>query len=749
MVHEKRMQGRDSPIVEVSREANPRPLTTDNQDPKRAEATSPTTTSKPPSPTSPTGSRIPQITSLIRHSMESKDLGDLPTPTPKDEWAGFEMQRIQGRSGSRFSSSSKKRQSVSNPEEQVHMAGCSHHSPSLSSDFRNDTLADGTRVSGSSDPAPQTAGQGQSGFVDTLHQFSYNSKDSPGSTSTRETSEHELRAAGDSHVSDTGRGTIQYQNDNTRLSTNEHWGKEYAAPTPTVPWERGAREEMKYFSLVKNMVKEKNAELQHEMKLGLARRVPPRAHTSSFAAHTKASMAKQNEKIEHTLRKQDSPTRETAILESENLRAAITDLETNIAVMRQELDMKSAELISANLRADQAEAERETSSATLGTIRMNIEHVCSIMDQGVQTLSGSTTVDWNAFEGLVQSLVNSGHTPNALHSNIVQLVQRFHSTIQSLQTENLELQSLLSSRESDLAVAKPTAQRERKDTLVDMAEENPAWQTDRDTFKKLFEDERARRKAVEARFQKFKETAEKYYQPDLERKNRELWIDLTRARDENAVLREHVKKHQARAQQWQNEYDLVKYERDIRAAGFEEHIQNQQNEISFYIKEYHDKTHDPDHWQIEGLQRKVHTLERELQTTNDMFGQAKRAKARLEDEVGRLMDANKRREKNIARLGKAWITGSSAPTLVDTASSDAGSPASLTDSASSSSLLWLTSPRKVDEGPRIPRCHLPLGIEKREGIMMQFRKDQQKRREEDEARYQESVKKDGWERFEE
>ncbi|KAJ4367524.1 hypothetical protein N0V83_007107 [Neocucurbitaria cava] len=475
---------------------------------------------------------------------------------------------------------------------------------------------------------------------------------------------------------------------------------------------------------------------------------------------------------------QESPTCDAIQSENDGLR--LTNAET-----RRELDGAFDILRTANLRAEQAEEDREASDAVLGRLRKDIEKVYNVITHGGETMSGNKDIAWSMLEALTQCAKAFDVDHESPRSMFFQLMRRVCEHTKSLYSKNYELQDLLTDKEYDLTLTRATLQRQRKDTLMDTSKEKPAWQADRDTFEKLFRDEREKRRAAEGSLETFRATAEKQYHAEIERKDREFQISLRKAEDGNAMLleqvrkaedgnamlHEQVKKYEAGAHQWEHEYNLAITEREMRTAAFEEHIQELKNEVLLYIKEYHDKTHDPDHWRIEGLQNKVRTLERELKTTNDLFGQTKRERARLEDEVARLMDANKQREKDIARLGRAWITGSAAPTLVETVSSDTDEVDSMSRSASSSSLLWLTTPKRVNDVPRVPRCHLPLEIEKREQAMVQFRKDQQRRREEQEAPYktlenarrlrmgpfyppakegwQDLVKKDVWERWDE
>ncbi|OAL50595.1 hypothetical protein IQ07DRAFT_643837 [Pyrenochaeta sp. DS3sAY3a] len=247
---------------------------------------------------------------------------------------------------------------------------------------------------------------------------------------------------------------------------------------------------------------------------------------------------------------------------------------------------------------------------------------------------------------------------------------------------------------------------------------------DQNAFEDLLNQEREKRIDVEMKYQELKKSTEITSRPDLEKLNRELQSDLDKSQNENTTLREQILYSQASITHWQSEFHGVQAEREVQITAFEDAIKQQQNEMLCYIKEYHDKTRDPEHWKIDGLQKKVKALERELQLASEKHEQVKREKARADDDIRRLKLANEMSGKYIERLGKAWFAGECSPRL---------GRAELADQTSPSTPPWLKNVKKPDNESRSPRPIRVEQIEQREGIMAGFRKEQQRRKGEQSA----------------
>jgi hypothetical protein len=440
--------------------------------------------------------------------------------------------------------------------------------------------------------------------------------------------------------------------------------------------------------------------------------------------------------VPHTPADQETRCRivaEECIRVKNALQVQIDDLEEGIVAADRELEMKDDNIAAANEYAKEADELARTWKEDAGKIREEVKDVSTAVGQVIYMMSEST-IDLHALEDLTSTLDSHHETPSLL-SNLLLLLQLYERKAQAVVLKNFDIQQRLADKDHEFSMA----ERVRRDEQADTQSETPANRKttsqvdDGDNWKQLFQD-----KTEE--FRKYRARTEEYYQRDLEHKNRDLRIDLTRAQDENRSLKEQAKKYMAEAQSWKSEYNNALVESEKHTAGFEDKIKDQQDEMLLYIKEYHDKARDPKHWELTGLQNRISTLERDLHITNEMFNATKSEKAKIEDEVTRLMDLNKRNVREIERIDRGWITRSIAPSVPDSDLFETSSNIS-----SSSSIPWLTSSKRVShKGPYIPRCHLPKEIGKREVMLKEFRKEQQKRREEEEAGYESMEKVRKW-----
>lgn len=247
---------------------------------------------------------------------------------------------------------------------------------------------------------------------------------------------------------------------------------------------------------------------------------------------------------------------------------------------------------------------------------------------------------------------------------------------------------------------------------------------DHNAFEDLLNEEREKRIGAEMKYQELKKTTEIIPRSDLETLNRELRSDLDKSQNDNTTLREQIVYNEASITHWRSEFNGVQAEREVQVTAFEDTIKQQQNEMLCYIKEYHDKTRDPEHWKIDGLQKKVKALERELQLMSEKHEQVKREKARADEDIRRLKLANEMSGKYIERLGKAWIAGECSPRL---------GRADFADQTSPPTPPWLKNLKKPETESPGPRPMRAEQIEQREGIMAGFRKEQQRRKGEQSA----------------
>ncbi|KAH7388814.1 hypothetical protein BKA66DRAFT_548524 [Pyrenochaeta sp. MPI-SDFR-AT-0127] len=217
----------------------------------------------------------------------------------------------------------------------------------------------------------------------------------------------------------------------------------------------------------------------------------------------------------------------------------------------------------------------------------------------------------------------------------------------------------------------------------------------------------------------------------LEGEGRELQIAYEALKGENLALREQVDKHREQAQQWKDEWEKVKTEREQRITGFEKLIEEQQNEMLVSIRKYQEKTRDPKHWCLESLQKTVEALETKLEATNNAFEHTKRHKDMLENDIARLMDNNMRNERHINHLQTAASRRDAYPAFGNITFFSPERGEYFPESSNSS--LTPSSTEKADNRPLKPRCNLPEENKRHDTIIANFRKDQPKQRDEQNA----------------
>lgn len=425
----------------------------------------------------------------------------------------------------------------------------------------------------------------------------------------------------------------------------------------------------------------------------------------------------------------------------------IVSLEQQLARSRAELLAKDAKVVehaltNRKLQAQNHEMEEKLSQIdhvgdelhrsndAMWQLRKGIEHISTAIVGVSQSTSDST-----AHLGALAYLTPHGeYAPeiHALQSYLLQFLQQQEARTQSLVLTHDDFQRRLASNKDELSQVLRECDRalraEAISTSSKEAGEKPLWQYERDSWEALYRDELLQRRQTEERFQKFKEVAEKYRKPDHERQNRELQIDLNRMRDENHLLREKAKNHMKEAQHWETEHKASKVELDARSTGFQKQIDVQQKEMLLYIKEYHKKRNDPDHWDKRALQDRVKSLEENLHGMKLMYDRTKSEKAQLDDAVTELTDVKTHYEREIQQLESARIFGRNG-NAQPPAALDAVPVQETPDKPSASSPHDQT--KTMPDESHLPRYHLLSATAKRDQILKELRKDQQQRRKED------------------
>ncbi|KAI8936421.1 hypothetical protein NX059_006828 [Plenodomus lindquistii] len=242
------------------------------------------------------------------------------------------------------------------------------------------------------------------------------------------------------------------------------------------------------------------------------------------------------------------------------------------------------------------------------------------------------------------------------------------------------------------------------------------------TFKTLYEELVKKYRILEAKLQEAQGLAAEAKNHKLETENAKLKDNLVEYHQKATFPKMQASVHQANARRWQDEVKIVKEELEKRTSAFQEASDDQVKETRMYIEEYHNKTRDESHWNLQELQSKLAKLESELSKTDILFNKTKVDNARLEREVEQLQADDKKKDDYM----KSLMYAGEIPTLdQDDATSESSDP--------SSPRAWLETP---DFTKRVP-CYSPQFIvrqEKCKADMVDFRKDQERRRlEEDNA----------------
>ena len=416
------------------------------------------------------------------------------------------------------------------------------------------------------------------------------------------------------------------------------------------------------------------------------------------------------------LGKQESPSREAIQVHNEGYQVIIQDLERIIAG------------IEVNLSTGQAEKHGKAPHKTLEQPGKYFESLCdarynstqSELDVSEKPITDTRTPKNPIWKPVSYSFDTEDDLPILLH-----FLKLCDNDIKSLRDHNAELTKRVSNSNHKLEIAEAAilAQENSTDKLF--------WQTDKETWEKLYRSELKLRRAAEAEVKKIKETVEFGFEKTKGTAPNWQQFNVGKLNERLRTLRQLAKGYERYAKHWEHEYRLATIEQDVRRVGFEKQLEAQQVEMFRCTKEYHDKTYNADYWEMEPLQKKIESLEWDLASTNEILGQTKRDKARLEDEVQQVSDAKKKHEKYTVRLWTDLMYGDAANRSVKCRPD---SSTSSTDASPPSSIPWLTHPKKVELRKRIPRCLLPPAIQERKKIMDEFCRNQQMERDADDAK---------------
>ncbi|KAL6706826.1 hypothetical protein ACN47E_005162 [Coniothyrium glycines] len=238
-----------------------------------------------------------------------------------------------------------------------------------------------------------------------------------------------------------------------------------------------------------------------------------------------------------------------------------------------------------------------------------------------------------------------------------------------------------------------------------------------------------------------------------------LRADLTTTRTALARMTAQKAHYKHRALAWAAEAHLQATQTQTRITGLEAALHSQTTETLSYIAAYRAKLADPRYWSLASLHRTVAALERDLAVTTDLFDSAKAENAGLHEAVRRLGGMLRACETYVASMERAFVLGEPLPgpfrevvmrQMRGSASASdrredgdgdgdggggggdeadnnprghGGSNAAKDSETGRRSPVFPCPRRYLSHHPekRVPRCHLPTAIARREHILSQYR----------------------------
>jgi hypothetical protein len=321
----------------------------------------------------------------------------------------------------------------------------------------------------------------------------------------------------------------------------------------------------------------------------------------------------------------------------------IDELENDNATLRQRLQAKEKDIEARNnslskqdelvealnetLRIRSEELIAATGNA-LGNLRNDFTQLISAAKH-VLRRNIDTKLDTNILKNLSEN-TNLGPEAKELHTNFVEIVRKLEFRLRTLSAQSHKHHEDSTARKERLQIVEKelTETREREKLVVS---EGQKAKEELAIWKQRYEDEQKLKEKAKRDYTSFKKTAEEMYQPDLEKKNKQLQSDLMVTLYENTQLQQHVEQYKACVSNWGDEHKIMKERAEKENSELENEIERQKAEILLYVQEYHDKAKEISHWEIEGLHERIGELEREHEATISLLNTIKQEKANLEE----------------------------------------------------------------------------------------------------------------------
>ncbi|RYN95242.1 hypothetical protein AA0120_g3566 [Alternaria tenuissima] len=428
----------------------------------------------------------------------------------------------------------------------------------------------------------------------------------------------------------------------------------------------------------------------------------------------------------------------TQLRESKDLIAARNAREPNLPALeaieaenrrlRVTVDKKEKERSDANACCENLDDQLRDTQEKLKYQVMSIKELCQIVDLMSRSVSQGDDVPIPHPDALNERLAQASEI-ETLQIKITQLIGTFNEDVKKWQGKSRGLERQVADLESKIVEQKEFMVVQKEELLSPSLQSpllSPEILSDRDEFKEYYQRERQKRKEVEQDLAKVEKVLS-----HLHPENEKLQSDFAKAQEELADLRPKADQLMRDANGWKEDSEEKKSQLEERTHAFETSTDQQRQETLRYIRDYYKKTNDEAYWEVEGLQKKLATVEEERIALERNFEQAKVENAHLADSVTRLLKRNKKRNADIGKIQEAVIYGEDFPDLSD---EDEGS-----SSSSDSTISTPTHP--IDLVRRripIPRCHLPKAFNVREGKISAYKEELQSMREQ--ALFNASVK---------
>jgi hypothetical protein len=420
--------------------------------------------------------------------------------------------------------------------------------------------------------------------------------------------------------------------------------------------------------------------------------------------------------------------------ENKRHRVAIQDLERKIAETGEELKTKEEDEKNRREETNQISAELSEANQTLKELRKDNDTLSGIIDKITQ--SGS--IDSLQLGKVISSLPTNSNASD-LHTKVSTLIQHFAKSNQILEDTQQDQQRQIADKEytiSELARAIVAQEQKENSSSSPLSSGLPSpgllsplspIQADRDSFEKLFNDERRKRKAAEEKLTEIEANAKKTHSSLLQQQDSELQTELTNAQEELTTLRKKADELETLSKQWKGEVEEAKFELLERTRNFDKSIAQQQREVYTHVQEYHKKTQNSAHWEVQGLQKKLAAVEADLADTKKRFDQIKSDSEHREHHIKGLEQDQRVRIAHLNHVEQAHYRGEKLPGLppVKSEPNDVARSPTL-----SSSTPWPPNPHSIPI-PVIPACLLPAAIDRRKADLEKYKEGLKLAREEE------------------